>query len=308
MKPWLASLVVAANLLGQPRNVPLPDETAGVGNIYRTLISAFDKVDIVALGEVHGRKLDSDLGIGLIRDPDFPEKVHLIVVEFASTSEQQTLDRYIQGDKVSVAELERVWKTTTQQGVWDSPIYAEFFAAVREVNAKLPVSSRIRVLGGDPGIGDYRTRDGAAVSVLKEQALEKHEKALLIYGSGHLFRAQGTIDYQSAIGGGITRSLEPNYPGRVFVVITLGGPDSKYAKFEQALHTPKRPVLISLQRRPFGDYLTEEFIGNELLKRLPSGRLVGVFQGSRLTLAQLADACVYWGMGADADARVRPYR
>jgi hypothetical protein len=103
--------------------------------------------------------------------------------------------------------------------------------ALREVNAKLPVSSRIRVLAGDPGIGDYRTRDGGAISVLKEQVLEKHEKALLIYGSEHLFRAHGTIDYQSAIGGGITRTLEPNYPGRVSVVITIGGPDSKYANF-----------------------------------------------------------------------------
>lgn len=307
MKPWLA-FVFAASLLGQSRNVLLPDETAGWGRIYRALISAFDRVDIVALGEDHGRKLDSDLRIGLIRDPDFATKVHSIVVEFASTSEQQTLDRYVQGEEVSVAELARVWETTTQRGVWESPIYADFFAVVREVNAKRPAPSRIRVLGGDPGIGDYRTRDGAAVSVLKEQVLDKHEKALVIYGSGHLFRAQGAIDYQSAIGGGITRTLEPNYPGRVFVVITLGGPDSKYGKFEQALHTPARPVLLSLHRQPFEDYLAEEFIGNELLKRLPNGRLVGVFQGSGLTLAQLADACVYWGMGADADLRVRPDR
>jgi uncharacterized iron-regulated protein len=255
-------------------------------------------VEIVALGEDHERKLDSDLRIGLINDPDFPEKVRSTVVEFASTSEQQTLDRYVRGDDVSMRELERVWRTTSQKGLWESPIYAEFFAAVRDVNVKLPASSRIRVFGGDPGLGDYRTRDGAAVSVLKEQVLDKHEKALLIYGSGHLFRAQGTIDYLSAIGGGITRTLEPNYPGRIFVVITLGGPDSKYAKFDRALQTPTRPVLISLHRSPFRDFLLEEFIRSELLKRLPSGRLVTVFQGSGLTLAQLADACVYWGAHA----------
>jgi hypothetical protein len=137
------------------------------------LISAFDQADIVALGDWHGRiSLDSDLRIALVRHPDFAKKVRSIVVEFASTSEQSTLDRYIRGENVSRAQLEQVWKTTTQapNGIWDSPIYPDFFAAVRDVNSKLPANARIRVFGGDPGPGDNRSRETAAVSVLKEQA------------------------------------------------------------------------------------------------------------------------------------------
>src|SRR5258708_14604478 len=118
MKSWVAPLLFAGILRGQPP---------------------------------HGRKLDSDLRIALVRHPDFAKKVRSIVVEFASTAEQSTLDRYIRGENVPRAQLEQVWKNTTQaaNAVWDSPIYAEFFAAVRDVNSKLHAESRIRLLAAD---------------------------------------------------------------------------------------------------------------------------------------------------------------
>ena len=100
----------------------------------------FDQADIVALGEWHGRiSLDSDLRIALVRHPAFAKNVRSIVVEFGSTTEQATLDRYIRGENISAAELSRVWKTTTQapNGLGENPIYADFFAAVRDVNSRL---------------------------------------------------------------------------------------------------------------------------------------------------------------------------
>jgi len=87
--------------IAAPPKVRLPDESTGIDGIARTLISVFDQADIVALGEAHQRKLDSDLRIALVRHPDFPKKVRSIVVEFASTTEQPTLDRYIRGESVS---------------------------------------------------------------------------------------------------------------------------------------------------------------------------------------------------------------
>src|SRR5262249_3653047 len=71
-----------------PPNVRLPDEAAGVDRVVRALISAFDQADIVALGEAHTRRADSDLRIALVRHLDFAKKVRSIVVEFASTTEQ----------------------------------------------------------------------------------------------------------------------------------------------------------------------------------------------------------------------------
>ena len=137
-----------------------------------------------------------------------------IVVEFGSTTEQVTLDRYIQGENVSKAQLEQVWKSTTQarNGVWDSPIYAEFFAAVRDVNAKLPMDSRIPVFGGDPQPGDNRSRETTAVSILKEQVLQKKSKALVIYGAAHFYRNMPAA-YLATMGQdvGLARALETMY-------------------------------------------------------------------------------------------------
>lgn len=287
----------------------VPDEAAGVDEVVRALIPVFDQADIVALGEAHQRKADSDLRIALVRDPDFAKKVRNIVVEFASTTEQATLDRYVRGEDVSPAQLAQVWKTTTQAAnrIWDDPMYAAFFAAVREVNSRLPADARIHVFGGDPGPGDHRSRETAAVSVLKEQVLQKHGKALLIYGAAHFYR-NGPPDYWASMGEdiGLARRLEREYPGRTFAVIPVGGrlerpsavasdiaPD--YEKFDRALKTQARPVLISLQRPPFRDFTAAEFLGRTLTTcRGPAG-CRSVFQGSSLTLGQMADACIYYG-------------
>ena len=124
LKVWLFAFVGSTSLLGQVPKVSLPDETAGIDAIARTLVAAFDHVDIVALGEMHGQKLDSDLRIAVVRHPDFAKNVRSIVVEFGSASEQSTLDRDIRGENVSRDQLEQVWKTTegAASGVWDSPI------------------------------------------------------------------------------------------------------------------------------------------------------------------------------------------
>jgi hypothetical protein len=293
----------------------LPDEAAGIDGIVQTLISVFDQADIVALGEVHGRRADSDLRIALVRHPDFVKKVRSIVVEFASTMEQSTLDRYIRGENVSRAQLERVWKTTSN-GVWDSPIYADFFTAVRDVNSRLPADALIRVFGGDPGPTDQRDRETAAVAVLEEQVLSQHGKALVIYGAAHFYRTAPASFGTSAE---LASTLEKAHPGRIFTVIPIGGeldppppgvslrnPD--YRKFESALKTQIRPVLIPLQRPPFRDFTAEEFLGGGIFSCVGPGGCSSAFAGSLLTLGQMADACVYFGRGRHALEQPKPAR
>jgi hypothetical protein len=317
----VAALLCVVSLSGQSLSVRLPEETAGLDEIAQTLITAFNQVDILALGEAHRRKLDSDLRIALVRHPDFAKRVQSIVVEFGSTTEQATLDRYIRGESVSGTQLEQVWKSTTQasNGVWDHPMYAGFFAAVREVNSRLPADARIRVFGGDPGPGDNRSRETAAVSVLKEQVLQKHGKALVIYGAAHFYRTM-PMDYLSSMGEdiGIVRMLEMAYPGRTFAVIPVGyrwvlpagiiaSIDPDYRKFDRALKTQARPVLVSLQRSPFRDFTAEEF-GGSLLNCRGRGGCVSVFKGKTLTLGEMADACVYVGAGVGVDTTEKPVR
>jgi len=280
-------------------NWQVPDESPGVDGIVRTLISAFDHVDIVALGEDHGEKLDSDVRMALVRHPDFATKVRFIVVEFASTAQQATLDRYIRGEDVPIAELERVWMTTTDRfGVWKSPMYPAFLAAVRDVNKTLPADARIRVLAGDPPAGSEPTlRDPTAVSVLKKQVLEKHAKALVIYGAAHFYRRE-INDILLTNGGGITKLLEADYPGRTLVVMPVNVSGPEFQKFDNALKTTARPVLVSLQRSAFRDFTAEEFIGHQILNCNGPAGCRSLFQGSSVTLGQIADAGFYVGGGA----------
>ncbi len=282
-----------------PPKVRLPDEAAGINGIVGALISAYDQFDIVALGEMHDRRIDSDLRIALVRHPDFAKNVRTIVVEWGSTSEQTTLDRYIRGENVSKAQFEQVWKKLSPGNIGDlvseNSIYTDFFKAVREVNSRLPAAAWIRVFGGDPGPGG--SRDSAAVSILKEQALQKRGKGLVIYGTGHFYRAFPK-DQPPANGRTIVRMLDIDYPGRTFAVIPMGGPGevgADYQKFDRALKTQVRPVIVPLQRLPFRDFTAEEFLGGQVVKCRPGAGCVSIFKDSALTLGQMGDALVYFG-------------
>ncbi len=306
-----------APVAGRP-NVHLPDEAAGIDAIVQALVAAYDLVDIVALGEAHGRRIDSDIRIALVRDPDFAKKVRSIVIECGSVTEQSTLDSYIRGGNVTRVQLERVWRATaeTTNGFCDAPMYADFLATVREVNSRLPAEARIRVFGGHPGPGDSQGIETTAVGLLNSQVLEKHGKALLIYGAAH-FYLNGPADYYASMGSdiGLARRLDTDYPGRTLTVIPIGDlprppavnadvpPD--YRKFDRALKTAVRPVLVPLQRLPFRDFTVEEFLGRTLTTCRNGGVCRSVFRGSTLRLGQMADAAVYVGSGTRQSPEAR---
>jgi uncharacterized iron-regulated protein len=311
-------------------DIKLAAETVGLDAIAGTLLGMFDTVDVIAFGEAHRRKQDSDLRIALVRHPDFPKKVRNIIVEFANSRYQATLDRYIGGEDVPLAELRPVWQDTTQVGVWDSPLYAQFFAAVREVNRQLSAAQRLRVLAGDPPIDwtDIRDRhtyervivrrDDHPAFIVRSQVLARGQKALLIYGSGHLYRT-----------GGITKTLQDSHPGKVLVVGVMGGNNPVYEQFDKALSSSGRPVLVSLRGTPFGSFSANAFLGGELKvvkglsRRSPRETQQNVLspwtQGAskshlqevppfqpNATLADVEDACVYLGGTAAVDDRVEP--
>jgi hypothetical protein len=150
--------------------------------------------------------------------------------------------------------------------------------------------------------------------------LQKHCKALVIYGAAHFYRALPK-DYLSSVGEdiGIVRMLDIDYPGRTFVVLPLGGRfdippgatvriDADYRKFDRELKTQVRPVLVSLQRLPFRDFTAEEFLGRGVFNCRGAGGCVSMFLGSTLTLGQIADACVYVGGDPDAGTKAEPAR
>jgi hypothetical protein len=254
------------------RSIQLPDETAGIDNIARTLISTFDQVDVLALADTHQRKIDSELRLRIVRDPEFVRKARFIMVEFANTADQPILDRYINGEDVPLVALRQVWRNTCCGDTWDSPVYAEFLAAVRDMNKGLPPNERVRVLAGDPPEGTPTTlRDASAVSVLQKQVLDKGGKALVIYGGGHV-----------GYGGAIATAVQARRFGSIFVAWAMGGKDPNYQQLDRTLKSAGRPVLFSVTRPPFSSL------------------------GSSADF--LVDAFVYFGSGLDAETRVRPVR
>ena len=186
------------------------------------IIDAFRTHAVVALGEgSHGNRQAHEFRLRLIRDPRFAAAVQDIVVEFGSARYQETMDAFVNGAQVAYESLRRVWMDTTQpDAIWDSPIYEEFFRAVREVNTRLPRERRLRVLLGDPPI-DWDAvktredldrfamrRDEHAADVIRRETLARGRKALVIYGDEHFRRANG---------GGIAARLEST-GARVFTV------------------------------------------------------------------------------------------
>ena len=158
--------------------------------------------------------------LALVRDPRFAARVQDIVVEFGNARLQPLIERYVDGGDVDEAELRHVWQDTTQfSGVWDRPIYGDFFRAVREVNASLPPTRRLRVLLADPTVDWDRVRridagpasgregmvringiwiekaqestldrDAHAAQLVMREVIARHRRALLVFGDGHLRR------------------------------------------------------------------------------------------------------------------------
>ncbi len=181
-------------------DVRLPSATTGWDGVTTNLLSAFDHVDVVALEETRGNKADAELRLRLVRDPDFPFRVNYIVVEFGSSLHQAILDRYIDGQDVPRTVVEQVWRDTTQVAAWDAPVYADFFAAVREVNKKLPPLRRLHVIAGDAPIDwdkvktkqdiePFLARRRFPVSI-NHVAVQAGQKALVIYSAGRLEAAR----------------------------------------------------------------------------------------------------------------------
>jgi hypothetical protein len=185
------------------------------------ILDVFRTHSIVALGEDHGNETEHMFLRALVRDPRFAATVNDIVVEFGNARYQDVMDRFMKGEQVADDVLRRVWRDTTAiTGVWDRPIYEEFYRAVRAANASLPPGRKLRVVLGDlpldwdtaqrtpqtPGqkrlygqpVPDnppegFMNRDFHAAEVVHREVLAKKRRALVLYGDMHLTRRPTSI-------------------------------------------------------------------------------------------------------------------
>jgi hypothetical protein len=268
------------------------------------VIGAFKDANLVALGERHWAREDSEFRLKLIRHPAFVETVTDVVIEFANPLYQDLLDRYISCEAVLTTDVRKIWQDTTQPGAWDSPVYEDFLRAVREVDAVLPEGRRIRVLAGDqlidwghspqPILKDERDR--SAASVIERDVLNRGRKALVLFGAAHIYRNRP---------GTVVDILRQNPKAKWFVIVPVGGPDlPRVISAKQA--SPFKPEFVPLDHSPVGDLYANDLLekGAKRVKLVDGKPLlvdgrpvlvpVQVFESS-LEVRQVADACLYFG-------------
>jgi len=279
-------------------------------NATTAILAAFDKYEVVAMDSAHGNKDLDDFILDLIRNPGFPGKVNDIAVECGNSLYQPILDRYMAGDDVPLSEVQPTWRNTTQPMCGLSSFYEQFFPLVRRINQKLPPEKRLRVLACDPAIDwskvqsrddvpiRLRNRDARIASVMENEVLSKHRKALMLFGTFHLFHS-GTA-FPSAV-----QLYEKEYPGVTLVIADHDGfgnwtPLAKYnAEFEARMASWPVPSLIqNLQGTWLASLLDVDYGSGAIHIKLISGPSGTQAQITPIVLkdySRMIDAYLYLG-------------
>jgi hypothetical protein len=184
-----------------------------------------------------------------------------------------------------MAQVEKAWRNVVGAVGPVSPVYAEFYHAVRESN-RMSGSHKVRLLLGDPyadwekiknaeDLGPYIAhRDDWYAQVVKDEVLAKGHRALLIMGAGHFRRAngQGIVEQQ-------LRGMGADPYLVVFGTNVVGAYDDVDPRFDSW----KTPAIVALAGNWVGD--------------LPAIPVLtgGMGPASSLKMAAAADAMLYVG-------------
>lgn len=212
---WIISVAPSA---GQTPELNAIDATQGI-------VTAFRQHSVVIIGESHWLRQAGDFYISLVRNRTFQATVQDIVIEFASRNNQAVLDQYTAGADVPAAEVCHIWRDTTKVAGWESPIYADWLAAIRDVNKQLPPDRRFRVIAGDTAIDWTRIHSHSEWAALGDnnlsfadavlqQSLEKRHRSLVVLGSNHAIKSGDRNGEPNT-----TTRIESVFPGSTYVVL-----------------------------------------------------------------------------------------
>ncbi|MCF1482885.1 hypothetical protein FS800_12005 [Agrobacterium vitis] len=238
---------------GNPRSSPTAEPAIDA------ILSAFETHALVGIGDYHGLAQQAAFYADLVSDPRFARDVRNVVVEFGGAAAQPIVDRFVAGEAVPYPELRRVWTDVVGwlPTVW-SLSFMWFYAAVRAANLKLPPEQQIRVWLGEPPI-DWsaihtredlyplvETRDSHPAELIKQQILNKGEKAVVIYGSAHFQRAGFYVPQNDMYVPTLLGLIEQDYPESLFLVVPYTGFTNKACieKFEALCGDWPTPALV----------------------------------------------------------------
>jgi hypothetical protein len=269
----------------QPASTLAPSMPPRVRDATAAMVDAINTHTIVMFGEIHANKQEYAWLCSLVRDPAFHARVDDIVVEFGNSLYQKSVDRWIAGEDVPMEQVEKAWRNVVGAVGPVSPVYADFYDAVRQSN-RMSGSHKVRLLLGDPyadwekikdaeDLGPFVAhRDEWYAQVVKDEVLTKGHRALLIMGAGHFRRANGP--------GFIEQKLRASGADPYLVVFAtnvVGAYDDVDPRFDSW----KTPAIVALAGNWVGD--------------LPAIPVLtgGVGPASSLKMASAADAMLYVG-------------
>ena len=194
---------------------------------HQALLGALARQPLVLFGEEHGIGESHALLRALLRDPLLGQRIDDVVVEFGNPLHQELVDAYVSGAEVAPEELARAWRDTAVPLAWDSPLYAEFYAAVRAANAGKPAEERLRLVLGETPIdwsrvrsaADYAPfadRSGDFARTVEREVLARGRRALLVIGGMHVLRRDPRNAFAAELPAfpGVGQWLAHEHPGQ----------------------------------------------------------------------------------------------
>ena len=210
---------------------------------------------------------------------------------------QSIIDSFVDGDDVSESDLRRVWEDSVPADtVADSPVYERLYRSVREINAGLPPARRLRILLGDPPIDwsqvqsaaeletwDAR-RDSHAAEVIKRDVLEKHRRALVLYGSWHC----AARNDKRAL-------LDQSNPGSVFALHVFGREDADPRTIEPTITSWPPMTFARLATTTLGavDWSAVNSLDGRVEREAGVRRALSRTEWRKRSLAEQYDAVIY---------------
>ena len=244
---WLAAVLVGTSALAGWGHAEAGPRSTSVQGAVDGVFAAFQRHPIVGIGDAHHVSQAGIFYAALIRDPRFAQIGNLIV-ESGGAAHQDIIDRYVNGEPVTSAELHSVLIDVVG---WEEPpsqMYTNVFATVRAVNAALPPGKRIHLWLGEPPIDwsriktfndldPFMAQRDSYPAKLVDEVLDRGGKALVIYGGAHFFF--------SPMADPIPKLVERDHPGAFFTIWTYIGfqrPECQ-AAFEARAKAWPRPAL-----------------------------------------------------------------
>jgi hypothetical protein len=122
-----------------------------------------------------------------------------------------------------------MWRETEVMFAWNSPVYRQFYEAVRELNRSKLCPHPVRLILGDSPIDwakvktaaqfdQVEDRDAFFTKVVEREVLAKNRRAILISGVLHALKKMAFDPNEGAPEKCVAQRLEEKYPGKLFLV------------------------------------------------------------------------------------------